>query len=114
MVAVAVMGPLPGTVVVVVVLPVAVKEVPSLLNISATVECIDQVTGPAPPWQASWTRTPPATEVTEGASHWRVGCGWFQKSEAVLAQTVCCEEMERPEVVTVELIFHSPDLKVGV
>lgn len=74
LVAVAVMGPLPGTVVVVVVLPVAVKAVPSLLKVSMTVECIDHETGPVPPWQAICTRTPAATELTAGASHWRLGC----------------------------------------
>lgn len=49
----AVMGPRPGMVVVVVVLPVAVKAWPAFEKVSVMSDCIFHSTGPLLPWQAS-------------------------------------------------------------
>ncbi len=55
MVAVAVLEAPPGMLVVVVVLPVAVKDLPFWEKISVTSDCIFHESGPVLPWQASRT-----------------------------------------------------------
>jgi hypothetical protein len=99
--------------VVVVVLPVAVKEFPPLEKISVTLDCIFHATGPLLPLQASWTCTPLGTEVISGGWHCIAAFFCFQKSEASSAQTLCWEETDRPSTVTVEFTFHSPALNAA-
>ncbi len=108
MVAVAVLEAPPGMLVVVVVLPVAVKDLPFWEKISVTSDCIFHEIGPVLPWQASRTWTPPGAEVIAGASHCIPRRCCFQKSDAPWAQTLCCRDTVRPSADTVELTCHSP------
>ena len=104
-----VIGACPVMVVVVVLVPFAVRLAPSFANVSVMSVTDWKVTVAVPPWHESCTRTPFGASVTIGGSHRSPPWGRSNRSSLLFAQTLRLEVAVRPPgMVTVECTCHCP------